>query len=151
MGDFNEDTRDNGRIKKLTKKHNMYNPIEDCYGKTTTTYAYGTSPIDAIFISNNLRITQGGHLEGNLTLSDHKVVWIDMSKKQLIGEQELIVYPKQRILHTSHPKIRQKYNDLLESHLNTHNVPHLIKQLKTKIKEKDIQQSAALYEKLSTI
>ena len=151
MGDFNEDTRDNGRIKKLIAKHNMYNPIEERYGKTTTTYAYGTSPIDAIFISNNLSIKQGGHQEGDLTLSDHKVVWIDIAKEQIMGNNEPIIYPKQRILHTSHPKVRKKYNKLLESHLQKHNVPYLMKQLKNKMKENDKQQSTQLYEKLARI
>ena len=41
MGDFNEDTRDKKRLVQLLEKHQLYNPILQKYGKTTTTYMYG--------------------------------------------------------------------------------------------------------------
>ena len=151
MGDFNEDTRETGRLVKLMNKHQLYNPIEKKYGKGTTTYAHGDKPIDAIFISNTMKITKGGHKQGNLAMSDHKLIWIDIPKYEILGYTEPMIRPPYRKLQSSHPKVKKRYNKTLETQLQHHNVEKIIKKMTQAIKEANAEEYQKLYEKLDKI
>ena len=151
MGDFNEDTRENGKIVRLLKKFKLRNPIEDKYGKATSTYAYGERPIDAIFTEENITIHRGGHKQGNLAMSDHKIVWIDIPTYDILGVTEPIIRPPYRKLQAHHPKVKQRYNQELEKQLKHNNAEKLIQQMTQAIKEKNPDIYQNIYEKLDRI
>ena len=112
MGDFNQNTQcTKSPLVHMLKSLGLRDPIEEKYGGVCpATWVYGSKPIDGIFCSKTLCIIQGGHRPGNISLSDHKLIWIDLHKSSLIGDADTVLKPIQRKLQSHHPTIRKKFN-----------------------------------------
>ena len=122
MGDFNIDTGMNReKLVATMKKYNIINAIQERYGKVPATRIDGSKPLDAMFCSRGIAVVAGGCRPGNLALSDHKVVWADIDERSMIGNKGPIVKPAQQKLQSDHPKLRKRYNQLMEEQLSRHN------------------------------
>ena len=151
MGDFNEDTSKRQKLGRLMEKHHLYNPIAERHGSPTTTHIYGERPIEAIFISEKMTIERGGHKTGNLLASDHKAVWIDIPKEEILGNTTPITRPPYRKLQTGNPKTKKKFNKILEQQLRNANVQKHMIELLEHIKHNRTAEFQHTYEKLDRI
>ena len=150
MGDFNQDMNKTTRLTRMLRKYNIHDVIKKRHGRMTTTYEYGTNPIDSILCSDTISIKSGGHLQGTAT-SDHKLVWVEIHEEDILGNTTPCIRPHQRKLQADHPKIRKKYNKALEKQLQKNGVGKIIKQLKQEMKNEKKEQYAKTYEKLDGI
>ena len=87
MGDFNCDlnSKHNTMIQMMERYH-IYNSIKGRHRRLTSTYKYREKPLDGIFGSDTICIQPGGHLPGN-EISEHKLIWLDMHKEDILGNK----------------------------------------------------------------
>jgi hypothetical protein len=91
-----------GTREVLTELHGQYGPH---------TYSMGSTPIDGIFMTQDLYIVQGGYMPfGKGVGSDHRCLWIDIRIRVLM-EQDLEQPSKfaARRLKCDNPRVRNKY------------------------------------------
>ena len=150
MGDFNQDMNKNNQITMMLKKYNIHDAIQQRHGRMTTTYEYGTNPIDSILCLDTITIQTGGHLPGT-AISDHKIVWIEIHEEDILGITKPVIRPSQRKLQADHPRIRKKYNQILEKQLRAHNAGKIAKQLQKETKNGERDKYIKTYEKLDEI
>jgi hypothetical protein len=77
------------------------------------TYNGGSLPIDGIFASPSISITQGGYLEfGYSSFTDHRCLWVDIPLQNAFGHiMPAIVHHQARRLKTNDPRIVKRYTD----------------------------------------
>ena len=152
MGDFNIDTsKQKEKIVTMMEKHNITNAIQRKHGNTTATRLDGTKPLDGIFCSQTIPVARGGHRPGDIALSDHKLVWVDIPTHAIIGQNDTIIRPINRKLQSDHPGIKKRYNLLLERQLQTHKAEQIASNLKQAIANREEDRYQQLYEKLDRI
>ena len=85
MGDFNENVT-NKRFTTGLGQLGLVEVLSNKYGKPPNTYNRGTIPIDGIFASTSLQITQGGYTASDWGMqSDHRLLWIDICSNEMFG------------------------------------------------------------------
>ena len=90
-----------------------------------STYNRGNKPIDGIFISDHLSITEGGYLPFGEAISDHRGIWITIQFEQVLGyNMAKPIRPQAQRLKTTIPnvlsKFQQTYMDFIrEEQLDT--------------------------------
>ena len=83
QGGFNYNYKD---LHKRMLKLGINDIIAKQHGKGPTTYNRSSdSPIDHIFCTANLTITNGGFLANGKLLSDHRGLWVDIPNHMLFG------------------------------------------------------------------
>ena len=154
MGDFNQDITQNTTLTRLLKAEGLKDAIYGKYGgNPPQTYKWGSHPIDAIYTSSGINITQGGYKQGDIQISDHRLLWIDIQRNTILGAKSKdLPKPSRRQLHSSNPRVRKKYNALLETHLIREKTTEKAKRLNTIVNKKEWNQEATeLYEQLDNI
>lgn len=122
MGDYNQDLLvTSSPTKKMLERLGLQDGIMSKYGGTAPrTHVYGSRPIDGIFVSPTLHITQGGYAPGDIIVSDHRMLWIDITTASMLGEKyNPILRPSQRKLNTSNPRVKRKFNKIMERALQS--------------------------------
>ena len=99
----------------------------------------------------NIPIINGGHRPGDISLSDHKLVWVGIPTHTIVGEHKAIVRPANIELQADHPGIQKQYNRLLEKQFKMHSVGKLTKDLERATINKDKEIYQVLYKKLDWI
>jgi hypothetical protein len=80
-------------------------------------------PIDSIWCSKGIRPIAAGFLRfGQATLSDHRAVWADFQKTDLLGAAMAEFRPSVSLLRAEDPRDRRKYNERSHKLLHAHNV-----------------------------
>ena len=122
MGDFNQDVTSQGSKSstiKMLQRLGLSESITEQHGKMAPpTHIYGQHPIDGIFTTSHIHPIQCGYLPGNMHVSDHRTLWIDIDKRSILGEKHYVPQqPRYRKLHTTNPRIRNKFNSIMETQL----------------------------------
>ena len=122
LGDMNQDvTSHNAKSStvKMLEKLGLEEIITNTHGKAApATHIYGKHPIDGIFATRNISPIRCGYLEGDIHVSDHRTLWVDIDQRNLIGDVKHIPQqPKMRQLQTSNPRVRKKFNKIVETQL----------------------------------
>ena len=153
MGDFNTNTQSRtSALILMLRGQGLRDPIYDKYGGTIpATHMNGSEPIDAIFCTHHLKIQQGGHCSGDIAVSDHKVIWVDISRQSLLGASEGILRPIQRKLQSNHPCVRNRFNKILERQLKLQGAEEKYTKLLKAIESKSDEAIAKEYEGLDNI
>ena len=122
-GDWNTDVTKEPFVEEF-KKREMVNGISTLHGnQLPETYNNGSKSIDAIFVSKTLQIRQAGYLEHGVTLSDHRPIWIDVTKSSMIGtKSKLAPTFAARKLKTNDPRVVDRYLHKLQLLLDQHKV-----------------------------
>jgi hypothetical protein len=121
--DLNEDVINSSSAKKLNDLG-----LQECITNRHTpgiippTCIKGSRPIDGIFISQTLHISQGGYLPFSCFPSDHRALWIDVSMSNLCGNTMApIRNPAARRLKCNDPTTQKKWLNLYISYLESEN------------------------------
>jgi hypothetical protein len=118
--DANEDVRTGsfsqlmltlGLINICTTKHGMYAP---------PTYARGTLPIYALFVSSAFVGLECGYLP---VVSDHRILWMDVPHAIAFGRKfaNLPTHKPQRLIFQD-PRVVKRYVDILQKFLQEHKI-----------------------------
>ncbi len=122
-GDWNQNIKINGDLSKEFKGRNMIPAITSRHQNAPETYNGGSVPIDEIYVSQTLNITSSGYLEHGINNSDHRPIWVEITKESAIGMRPpKITTIKARRLKTGDPKIVNKYNYFLQRELEKNKV-----------------------------
>jgi hypothetical protein len=140
--DVNEDVR-NGNFRTTMQNLGLIDVCTSQHGSDTpSTYARGSAPIDAIFVSSNLASSRCGYLP---VVSDHRILWVDVPQRTLFGNRlSLLPTRTPQRLSLQDPRVVKKYissvvdqykeSNLLprlcqlQSQMESHCTPELIKE-----------------------
>ena len=122
-GDWNTNTTCNKFLEPF-KSRNLVPCVQSRHGlELPATHNNGKDPIDEIFISNTLTLTSSGYLEHGHNTSDHRVVWIEVSKISSIGTNlpKLTSFQARR-LKCKDPRVVDRYNKLVDRQCKKNNL-----------------------------
>ena len=131
-GDFNNNLNDkDGKvIKFMRQKLRMNEAMIDRYGKGPPTHVNGSTTIDGIFTTAGLHAIQGGYVSHRDSPSDHSWIWIDFKQAELVGENKDFKLPSiTRRATAKIPTVKEKFNELLDTHVNQHKLTDKIEQV----------------------
>ena len=84
-GDWNTDVTKDNFLEDFEKRE-LVPDMSSIHGENLPeTHNNGSHPIDDIFVSQTLEIHAAGYLEHGATLSDHRPIWVDITKQSMIG------------------------------------------------------------------
>ena len=122
--DMNENLEKMGPIQSaLLYECQLIDPIRAIYhdnkSKLPPTSLTGSVPIDAIFVSPQLRnIAKGGWISIGESVGDHRALFIDLPLQMLLGEDPFTIHKHSaRRLVCDRPKVVSKFNKLLRQQL----------------------------------
>ena len=123
-GDWNDDlNKVNGTVRGMMTRIGLKEVLISRYGEGPETYQGGTKTIDGIFVSTGLKITQGGYTTHEASPSDHRWVWMDITEQGLlIKNRDDHAPPVERRATSKIPSVRNKFNSLLETQVNNHQI-----------------------------
>ena len=136
MGDFNVALKGQSKLEKELKDRGIEDVIRSTYGyaDAPNTHVRGSHPIDAIFTSDTIHIAQGGYDKGRPEISDHRMLWVDITMDSLLGvDRGDITRPRAKKLQVSNRVVTTRFNRLLMKQMIKHNLVSKARQL-----EKDI-------------
>jgi len=132
MADMNEDVS-GSTIQDFCHSVHLVEAIHSLHGHTAIlTHQHGSMAIDGIFILPSLlEDAQGGFLSfGEVTISDHWAVWLDLPAALLgLAGQNQVIQPASRQLKCADPRIMGKYNIHLECLIHEHQLIKKIQQV----------------------
>ena len=87
------------------------------------TYSGGSYPIDEIFVSETLEIKACGYMEHGLNRSDHRPIWLDIEKQEILGYKPPALHKHSiRRLQMYDPRVVSKYNTILEHEFEQYDI-----------------------------
>ena len=109
-GDWNTNVTKEKFLEEFAKRE-LIPVMSTSHGKDLPeTHNNGSYPIDEIFISKTLDVQAAGYLEHGATTSDHRALWVDISKITMLGSKaSLKPTYSARKLKTNDPRVVQKY------------------------------------------
>lgn len=126
MMDANEDVTDS-EIQKRFKELGLIEAITSRHKDKgfVPTYQRGRVPIDGIFLSPTLKISEGGYFPFGEFPLDHRFLWIKIEFTNALGYQmPPLVSPEARRMKTDDPKCTKRFLDEYEKYI-TKNGMHL--------------------------
>ena len=152
MGDLNQNTTGRSKLVRMLKMVGLRDPIHEKHGGSIpATHINGSLPIDVILCSPHINIIDGGHCKGDINISDHKIIWIDIDRATLLGDTKEIVRPMTRKLISHHPTIRKEYNKKLEEILHKQGGNQKLRKLQAAVASKNKERIAEEYEGLDEL
>ena len=121
----------------MQKLHLYEAKTEKHWGKAPATFYAGSNTIDGIYVSRNILISQGGYIDETYCPGNHHWLWIDIPKNMILGEaKDEEVMPVKRRVTSKIPRIRNKFNSLINKQIKIHRLRETINTVKEKaIKE----------------
>ena len=138
MGDFNVALEGHSKIEKELQERGLEDAIRSTYGHmdAPNTHVRGSTPIDAIFISDTINITRGGYDRGRDEISDHRLLWVDITMDSLLGKDRgTIERPRGKRLQISNRVVTMRFNKLLMKQIIQHNLIPKARKLESEIGE----------------
>ena len=130
--DANEDVRSGTFAQRLRSECGLQKiMIKNLGHNLPNTYARGSIPIEGLFVSHSLATCNSGYSE---IICDHRMLWIEVPTEIAIGYKPsvmLALTPKCLILQD--PRIVKKYNKILKTQLEKHDVLNRIQSLEASI------------------
>ena len=138
MGDFNQNVTSTGKTSttnKMLRSLGLEEQITSKHGSAAPpTFIYGNHPIDGIYTTRHIEPLRYGYLPGNIQISDHRILWMDIDIRSILGEKYYTPQrPRFRKLHASNPRIRNKFNKTMEKQLQQCKVLQKLRKLKSNI------------------
>ena len=111
-GDFNSEY---SGLSEWFLDEGLQDIIAEKNGKMPITYQRSKEdPLDCVFGSPSIKITNGGCLSFDKLISDHRGVWFDIPNETLFGfNPQQINHPEARRLKMVDPRVVKRYNDFL--------------------------------------
>lgn len=124
MGDFNLNVLDESEylIKELIER-GIRERITGRHGSfgAPNTFRHGTNTIDGIFASDEIEVIRCGMCSGDPALSDHRLMWIEITKDSMIGADCGDMFkPDTRRLQCKYKKVVKKFNQFLVKQMHNH-------------------------------
>ena len=122
--DCNEDVR-NGSMDQMLRKNGLRSAIRQKFGDMSAppTHHRGSVPIDDIYLSHDLNFIRAGYLAFGDGPGDHRGLFIDIGKQNLLGGDIHSIHRQQaRRLVSSDKKCTDRFNRLFEHQLNRNHV-----------------------------
>ena len=92
-------------------------------GQLPPTYNRGKKALDEIFVTEDVEIVKCGYLQHGILTSDHCPIWVEVTKKSVLGSKsEPVQKYKARRLKSNNPNVIKKYNFELEKQLEERNL-----------------------------
>jgi hypothetical protein len=115
MADFNDDM-EGPKIHQWTQSLQLTNAISTLHPiNNEPTYHWGQSSIDRIFVSHTIKPVKGGYLPFGSLPSDHRCLWIDITKNNAFGyKPPNSIKPSARQLKSDNPAVRNKWLQIYE-------------------------------------
>ena len=136
MGDFNIPLNGTSTLQKELKERGIEDVISNRYQARDTpgTHRRGQHPIDGIFASESIMMVQGGYERGMSEITDHRMVWADITWDSLLGrDRGEIKRPKGRRLQLTSKKRTKKFNTIFRKLIRTHRLIHKARKLEKEI------------------
>ena len=151
-GDWNVDVTKQSFLEEF-KKRELQPAISTLHGPDLpATHNKGSKAIDEIFVSTSLQVQGAGYLEHGLTLSDHRPIWIDITKASMVGtNSKLAPTFAARKLKTNDPRVVDRYLLTLHELLNQHKVTQRAERLSNWINGSLTEAQKKEYEDLDKI
>jgi hypothetical protein len=139
-GTFTQRMREIGLVEICTHKHGMEGP---------PTYARGTTPIDAIYVSQTLLGLACGYLP---ITGDHRILWLDIDIDAALGRPipASASRPAQQ-LTLQDPRVVHKYVTTLTRILEREKFLPRLQSLRLKLEQEVTDKTLSEYNKLDTI
>ena len=136
MGDFNTPLNGMSRLEKELAERGINDAIRTRYGyvEAPSTHQRGSNPIDAIYVSETIEVTKGGYDPGMPEISDHRLLWVDISMDSLLGiDRGEISRPKAKRLQLSNRAITERFNKTMLQQMDAHQMLQRAKALEKEI------------------
>ena len=151
MGDFNIPLEGRSNLERELKARGIADAIGTTYGYTEApnTQVRGSKPIDAIFASETLQIVQGGYDRGRPEISDHRMIWADITLDSLLGvDRGDITKPRAKKLQISNRVVTKRFNQALMKQIANHKLLAKARRLEEEIGETKVmtREQAQRYE-----
>ena len=135
------------------KKRNLIPATFTHHGSNLpATHNNGSFAIDEIFLSSSIHLQSSGYLEHGANLSDHRPLWIDVSRDSILGLKPTKSprYAARR-LKTNDPRVVKKYVKVLREELALANFDYRSQQLLLHTTSSLTEQQKQEYETLDKI
>ena len=123
-GDWNRDVREEAFVEEFLSR-NLCPAITGKHASSEApeTYNGGSLPIDEIFVSSTLAVTNAGYLEHGSSNGDHRPIWIDINKQSALGDKfpDLPCFQARR-LKCSDPRTVKRYSKVLNDFYLRHDM-----------------------------
>ena len=116
------------------------------------TYSKGVNPIDTIFCTAGVEVSQAGYLPFGTGVGDHRPLFMDVTVASSLGVE--LTAPKKmaaRRLRLLDPRVVKRYNTLLKSFYCRFSLSTKIAVLQNRAAGPLSEQEAASYEQLDAI
>ena len=136
MGDFNAPITGESRLEQELEARGIGDIIQRTYGYATApnTHLRGSKPIDAIFASETINITQGGYDKGHPEISDHRMIWADITLDSLLGvDRGDLTRPRGKKLQISNRAVTHRFNRLFVQQITHHKLLQKARELEDEI------------------
>jgi hypothetical protein len=147
--DANEDVR-TGSFSQKMKEVGLVDVCANRNGSNAPpTYARGTLPIDAIYVSVNLTNSRAGYLP---VVSDHRVLWVDVPQRSLFGSRLALIptrIPQRFTLHD--PRVVSRYINSVSSQFQEARLLPRLLELQSQMAEQCTDQLIKTYNELDAI
>ena len=151
-GDWNKDVRSD-KFLKAFQDRDLQPAITGRHGREgPETYNKGKNPIDEIFVSPTIQVTEGGYLEHGQSAGDHRPIWIEVEINSMLGGNtpELPSF-QARKLKCHDPRIVDRYNTALYKYLRDHNYFIRLDRLYNNLPSQMSEEQQLEYESLDQI
>ena len=123
MGDWNVDVRKEQFLAPFRHRNIIPATISQHGLSAPETFNRGNAPIDEILVSDSITVKASGYMPHGEGLGDHRPVWIDIDRYSILGNRlPKLVSSNARRLKTKDPKVRDKYNLILEEFFTKHGI-----------------------------
>ena len=125
MGDFNVPLDEENTFTNMLRDSGLREAIIEKYVEEGTTapptFKHGTKKIDGIWITEDIEVIKGGHEDLLSPGGDHCWVWIDVLTDSILGgPMDSFTKPISKKLTCKIPRIREKFQQLLEQEYKRH-------------------------------
>ena len=131
--DANENVSHGTAAQEAVHEPHLHQPVMESFGPDLpNTCAAGSEPIDAMLMSNELRIESTGCLAfSDCHFSDHRVSWMDFDTKSLFGDRmPAVVTPPARRLKLHDPSVVDQFLQHCKSFPDLHQLPRRLAELR---------------------
>ena len=122
MGDMNDHVGGD-TITNFADSLNLREAILEKHSATkgyVPTWQRGNDPIDGIFISPTLHITQGGYLPFGESPGDHRAIWVTIQYDLALGyNMNQPVKPQARRMKMQDPKAKKRFQEAYRKYIYT--------------------------------
>ena len=113
----------NTNIRQWLQSLDLYEYITERYRNHIATYNNGRHPIDGIFVSHSVQISDGGYLPYGYIHSDHRMIWVDVVVSSVLGfKLPELISPKARRLQVNDPRVLKRWREAYTKYIKDHNL-----------------------------